>query len=124
MANPLIVDWELQLNTWPRKVIVILLTLAISGALIYHTWWLFLAAWITREFQPNPAIYERAIYYNPRNADYHFLLGQIYNSATEFLNLDRAGQEFKEAVRLNPNHSAHWQELAKWYEGEKQRDAA
>ena len=91
MTNPLIVDWELQLNTWPRKVIAIVLILATSGTLIYRTWWLFLAAWITREFQPNPAIYERAIRYDPGNADYHFLLAQIYNSATEYLNLDRAG---------------------------------
>jgi hypothetical protein len=124
MTNPLIVGWELQLNTWPRRIIAIVLILAASSALIYRTWWLFMAAWITREFNPDPAIYERAIRYNPDNADYHFLLAQIYNSATEFLNLDRAGQEFKEAVRLNPNRSAHWQELAKWYEEEKQFDAA
>lgn len=124
MTTPLIVDWELQLKTKPRKAIVIVLILAVSGALIYRTWWLFVAAWITRDFQPNPAIYERAIRYNPDNADYHFSLAQIYNSATEFLDLDRAGQEFKEAVRLNPNRSAHWQELAKWYESEKQIDAA
>jgi len=124
MTNPLIVDWELQLNTRPRKIIAIILILATSGTLIYRTWWLFLAAWTTREFQPNPAIYERAVRYDPKNADYHFLLAQIYNSSTEFLNLDRAGQEFKEAVRLNPNRSAHWQELAKWYEQEMQIDAA
>lgn len=123
-SNPLIVDWELQLNTWRRKAIVIILVFATCGALIYRTWWLFLAAWMTREFQPNPAIYERAILYHPDNADYHFLLAQIYNSSTEFLNLDRAGQEFKEAVRLNPNRSAHWQELAKWYEEQMQFDAA
>jgi tetratricopeptide (TPR) repeat protein len=124
MTNPLIVGWELQLNTWPRKFVAIVLILAACGALIYRTWWLFMAAWITREFKPDPAIYERAIGYNPNNADYHFLLGQIYNSSTQFLDLGRAGQAFKEAVRLNPNRSAHWQELAKWYEEEKQLDAA
>jgi tetratricopeptide (TPR) repeat protein len=124
MANPLIVDWELQLNTWPRKVLVIILILATCGTLIYRTWWLFMAAWITRQFRPDPAIYETAIRYNPDNADYHFLLAQIYNSSTEFLNLERAGQEFKETVRLNPNRSQHWQELAKWYEGEMQFDNA
>src|ERR1043165_3709676 len=118
-TNPLIVDRELQLNTWPRKAIVILLMLAISGTLIYRTWWIFLAAWTTREFQVDPAIYERANRYDPdnvlcaaspdgRSGCYHFLLAQIYNSATAFLNLERAGQEFKEAVRLNPYRSEHW----------------
>jgi hypothetical protein len=82
------------------------------------------AAWITREFKSDPAIYERAIRYDPNNADYHFLLAQIYNSSTAVLNLQRAGQEFKEAVRLNPHRSSHWQELAKWYESEQQIDAA
>jgi tetratricopeptide (TPR) repeat protein len=134
MANPLIVDRELQLNTWPRKAIAIVLILGISGALIYRTWWLFLAAWITREFRSDPAIYERANSYDPNNVlcagsvndrtCYHFMLGQIYNSDTTFLNLDRAGQEFKEAVRLNPNRSSFWQELAKWYEEQRQLDAA
>ena len=124
MTNPLIVDWELQLNTWPRKVIAIILILAVSGTLIYRTWWLFLAAWITHDARLDPAIYERAIRYDTDNADYHFLLGQIYFSSTEFLDLNRALKEFKETVRLNPNRSAHWQELAKWYEQENQLDAA
>jgi tetratricopeptide (TPR) repeat protein len=124
VANPLIVDRELQLNTWPRKAIAIILILATSGTLIYRTWWLFLAAWITREFKNDPAIYERAISYNPNHADYHFLLAQIYNSSTAFLDLERAGRAFKEAARLNPHKSQHWQELARWYEGEMQFDAA
>jgi len=124
MTKPLIVDWDLQLHTWPRKALAILLILGVSGTLIYRTWWIFLAAWITRDFKADPAIYERAIRYDPHNADYHFLLAQIYNSKTDVLNLDRAGQEFKEAVRLNPDRSEHWQELAKWYEEEMQFDAA
>jgi tetratricopeptide (TPR) repeat protein len=124
LSNPLIVDWELQLNTKPRKVIAIILILATSGTLIYRTWWLFLAAWITREFKDDPAIYERAISYHPDHADYHVLLAQIYNSSTRFLDLKRAGEEFKEAVRLNPHKSQHWQELAKWYEVEGQIDLA
>lgn len=134
MANPLIVDWELQLNTWPRKLIAIVLVLGISGALIYHTWWIFLGAWITRDFQPDPAVYERANRYDPDNVlcaasanglnCYHFLLAQIYNSSTQYLDLERAGKEFKEAVRLHPNKTLHWQELAKWYEEQQQIDAA
>src|SRR3954465_15248812 len=71
--------WEISLHTVPRKVIAIGIILAISGALIYHTWFLFLAAWITRDKPMDPAIYERAIRYDPKNADYHFVLGQIYN---------------------------------------------
>lgn len=124
MANPLIADWELQLNTWPRKAIAIVLILVTSGTLIYRTWWLFLAAWITRDFKNDPAIYERAISYDSNHADYHFLLAQIYNSSTAHLNLQRAGEEYKEAARLNPHKSQHWQELAKWYEVEGQIDAA
>jgi tetratricopeptide (TPR) repeat protein len=124
VSNPLIVDWELQLNTRPRKAIAIILILVTSGALVYRTWWLFLAAWITRDFKDDPAIYERAISYDPNNAEYHFLLAQIYNSKTAVLDLKRAGEEFKEAVRLNPNRTLQWQELAKWYESEMQIDAA
>ena len=35
--------------------------LVTCGTLIYHTWWLFLAAWITRDPKnTDPVIYERA----------------------------------------------------------------
>src|SRR2546422_11295460 len=71
--------WEIQLNTWPRKIVAITLVLVTCGTLIYRTWWLFLAAWITRANKPEPAIYEKAIKYDPNNADYHFVLSQIYN---------------------------------------------
>ena len=40
-------DWEIQLNTAPRKIIAITLVLLTCGTLIYRTWWLFLAAWAT-----------------------------------------------------------------------------
>src|SRR5687768_6274523 len=99
--NPLIRDWEIQINTWPRKLIAITLVVTTCGILIYRTWWLFLAAWITRSNTPDPAIYERATQYDPDNADYHFVLGQIYNYSTEHLNLDRARDEYEAAVRLN-----------------------
>src|SRR5262245_28254110 len=99
VSNPLIQDWQIQLNTWPRKIIAIVLVLATSGTLIYRTWWLFLAAWITRENKPDPAIYERAIKYDPKNADYHFVLAQIYNYSTQYLNIPRAGEEYETAVR-------------------------
>ncbi len=115
-ANPLIRDWEIRLNTWPRKIIAILLICTTSGILIYRTWWLFLAAWITRNKAMDVAIYERATHYDPQNADYHFILGQIYNYSTAELNLERAGEEYEAAVRLNPNRSGYWLELSKFYE--------
>jgi Tfp pilus assembly protein PilF len=118
-SNPLIRDWEIQVNTWPRKIIAITLVLVTCGTLIYHTWWLFLAAWITRD--PNNtdvAIYERAVKYDPENADYHFKLAQIYNYSTQNMNIRRAGEEYEEAVRLNPYRTQHWQELSKYYEQE------
>src|SRR3954469_9717046 len=89
-GNPLIRDWEIQINTWPRKIIAITLVVTTCGILIYRTWWLFLAAWITRSGTPDPAIYELATQYDPKNADYHFVLVQIYNYSTEHLNLNRA----------------------------------
>ena len=52
--NPLIKDWAIQLNTWPRKLIAIALVLAVCGTLVYRTWWLFLAAWITRANETDP----------------------------------------------------------------------
>ena len=109
-------DREIQLNTWPRKLIAITLVLVISGAVIYRTWWLFLAAWITRHDKADPAIYERAIKYDPKNADYHFALAHIYNYSTEHLNPARAGEELEAAVRLNPYRAAYWIELSKYYE--------
>ena len=114
--SPLIKDWEIQINTVPRKIIAITLVLVTCGTLIYRTWWLFLAAWITRNNSPDPAIYERAAKYDPKNADYHFILAQIYNYSTQYLNITRAGEEYEAAVRLNPYRSQHWLELSKYYE--------
>jgi tetratricopeptide repeat protein len=115
-------DWEIPLHTWPRRIIAIVLILAASGTLIYRTWWLFLAAWITRSKPMDPGVYERAVRYDPNNADYHFVLAQIYNYTTQSLNLERAREEYEAAVRLNPNRSTHWLELSKFYEQEKDID--
>ena len=121
--RPLIKDWEIQLDTWPRKIVAITLVLVTCGTLIYRTWWLFLAAWITRANTPDPAIYERATGYDPKNADYHFILAQIYNYNTQHLDLKRAGEEYEAAVRLNPHRADHWVELSKYYEqmGDEER---
>ena len=104
------------LDTLTRKIIAITLAFAICGVLVYRTSRLFLGAWITRNGTPDPAIYERAIRYDPRNADYHFVLAQIYNYSTQYLNPSRAGEEYETAVRLNPDRAAHWLELSKYYE--------
>ncbi len=116
--------WEIELNTWPRKVVAIGLTLGVCGFMFYQTWWLFLAAWITREGVPDPAIYERAIEYDPENADYRFTLAQIYNYSTQHLDLEGAKVQYLAAVRLNPFRSAHWLELSKYYEQEGDADNA
>jgi len=117
-SNPLTRDWEIQVNTWPRKIVAITVVLAACGALIYRTWWLFLAAWITRTGSPDVALYEKAVKYDPENADYHFKLAQIYNYSTQNMNIRRAGEEYEAAVRLNPYRTQHWQELSKYYEQE------
>src|SRR5262249_6365725 len=109
-------NWQIQLNTLPRKLAAIAFVFVACGSLIYRTWWPFLAAWVTRSGKTDPAIYERAIKYDPKNADYHFILAQIYNYSTPYLNIPRAGEEFEAAVRLNPYRSAHWLELSKYYE--------
>ena len=44
--RPLIKDWEIQIDTWPRKAIAITLVLVICGTLVYRTSWLLLAAWM------------------------------------------------------------------------------
>ncbi len=116
--------WEIELNTWPRKVVAIVLTLGVCGFMFYQTWWLFLAAWITREGIPDPAIYERAIEYDPENADYRFTLAQIYNYSTQHLDLEGAKVQYLAAARLNPFRSAHWLELSKYYEQEGDADNA
>ena len=117
----------IQLNTWPRKIIAIAFVVLACSIAIYHTWGIFLAAWVTRTKTPDPAIYERAIKYDPNNADYHFILANIYNYSTQYLNVARAGEEYETAVRLNPYSSAYWLELSKYYEQskniERSRDA-
>src|SRR5215470_15291428 len=115
-------DWQIRLDTTPRKIIATVLVLVTCGTLIYRTWWLFLAAWITRNDKADPAIYERAIKYDPKNADYHFALAHIYNYSTEHLNPARAGEELEAAVRLNPYRAAYWIELSKYYEQSKNID--
>ena len=87
-----------------------------AGILVYRTGNLFIAAWITRNGTLDPAIYERAIRYDPKNADYHFILAQIYNHSTPYLNPLRAQQEYEAAARLNPDRANHWGELSKYYE--------
>jgi hypothetical protein len=116
--------WEIELNTWPRKIIAITLTLGICGFMFYQTWWLFIAAWITRDGVPDPEIYERAVAYDPENADYRFTLAQIYNYSTEHLDLERARQHYLAAVRLNPYRASHWLELSKFYEQEGDAEGA
>ena len=110
---------EIQINTWPRRIVAVALVLVACSTLIYRTWGLFLAAWISRSNTPDPAIYERAVKYDPANADYHFILAQIYNYSTQYLNIPRAGEEYEAAVRLNPNRAAHWLELSKYYEQQR-----
>ena len=114
--RPLIRGWEVQIDTWPRKLLAITLVMVACGILVYRTWWLFLAAWITRTNSPDPAIYEKATKYDPENADYHFVLAQIYNYSTQYLNIPRAGEEYERAVELNPYRTMHWLELSKYYE--------
>jgi hypothetical protein len=117
-SKRLIANWEIQLDTWPRKILAIVVILGISATLIYQTWWVFLAAWITRNKVIDPAIYERAVRYDPRNADYHFVLAEIYNNSTQYLNLNRAREEYEAAVQYNPYRSEHWVALSKFYEQE------
>ena len=112
-------NFEIPLDTWPRKLIVIALTLAWCGWMLSRILPLWYAAYITRPGTPvDPGIYETAVQYDPNNADYHFKLAQIYNYSTQHLNLDRAREEYEAAARLNPNRSAHWLELSKYYEQE------
>ena len=107
---------KLGLDTLLPKAILITLVLAICGVLVYRMSWPFLAAWITRNGIATPDIYERAIRYDAKNAEYHFVLGKIYNYSTQYLNLSRAGEEYEAAVGLNPDRAAYWLELSKYYE--------
>jgi len=116
--------WEIELNTWPRKVVAISLTFLICGFMFYQTWWLFLAAWITRDNPTDPAIYELAVRYDPENADYRFALAQLYNYSTQYLDAEKALEHYLAATRLNPYRSSHWLELSKLYEQEGNLEGA
>ena len=62
MANPHIQNGEIHVNTLLRKT-------------VDHS-----------QQRLDPAIYERAVHYEPKNADYHFVLAQIYLSEPPFFN--------------------------------------
>ncbi len=109
-------DSDIPLTRGVRKIVAIAVVLVTFGPLLYHTGYLFLAAWITRSKTMDPAIYERAVKYDPKNPEYHYLLAQIYNYSTQYLNMDRAREEYELAVRYNPDRSQYWQDLSKFYE--------
>ena len=60
---------------------------------------------------------EKAIHYTPENAWYHYLLGRFYESDLKELNLKKAVESYREALRLNPLDSRVWIVLARAYEG-------
>jgi O-antigen ligase len=88
----------------------------ISVAVIFQAWGPLLGAWITRHGVPEPGIYERALEYDPGNAEYHFVLAQIYHFSTPYLDVERARKHYLEAASINPSRSTHWLELSKFYE--------
>ena len=90
--------------------------LATGAILVYRTSNFLIAAWITRDGTLDPAVYESAIRYDPKNADYHFVLAQIYHYSTAYLNPRRAREEYETAARLNPDRAGHWMELSKYDE--------
>jgi tetratricopeptide (TPR) repeat protein len=110
--------WEIELNTTFRRAATVAIVLVASGLLFYQTWWVFLAAWITRDPIPDPVVYEGAILYDPDNAGYHFTLGQIYNYSTQHFDVAGAREHYLAAARLNPDRSSHWLELSKFHEQE------
>jgi hypothetical protein len=109
-------EWNIEVNTWRRKIVAATLILTTCGALAYHTGRQFLAAWITRSGNLDPVIYQRAVRYDPKNPEYHFALGQIYSYSTRYLDSARARDAYETAVRLNPDRSVYWLELSKYYE--------
>jgi tetratricopeptide (TPR) repeat protein len=114
----MLTEWNIEINSWRRKIVAATLVLTTCGALAYNIGRQSLAAWITRNGALDPAIYERAVRYDPENAEYHFALGQIYSYSTRYLDSGRARDAFETAVRLNPDRSVYWLELSKYYEHE------
>lgn len=82
------------------------------------------AAWITRVATGDPRVYEQAIALDPDNAEYHFLLAQIYYYSAEFFDRGRARLHFDSAIGLNPERSRYWLEASKFYEQEGEAASA
>jgi hypothetical protein len=115
--------WEISLASWPRRLGAIALALIAAAAVETHVWGKAVAAWITRGKPVDPAVYERAIQYDPQNAAYHFRLAQLYNS-TAFLDVARARAEYRTAVNLNPLRTSYWLEFSKFNEAEGDTEGA
>ena len=81
--RPLIKDWEIQIDTWPRKIIAITLVLVTCGTLVYRTWWLFLAAWITRNHSQDIAAYELAVKYFVSFREIHQMVVTMLNELVD-----------------------------------------
>jgi hypothetical protein len=109
-------DRQMPLHSASHKALAIIIVLLTAAVFMYPAGKLFLAAWITRGKTMDPSVYERAVKYDPTNAEYHFLLAQIYNYSTQHLDLDRARIEYEFAVQYNPDRSQYWLELSKFYE--------
>ena len=108
------IQWEMALDTRFRRVALALLLLGVCGLVFGRTWGGFRAAWMTRDAGGDPAVYERALLYDPSNADYHFTLAEIYHYSAPHADAGRAGEHYEAAVRLNPDRSSHWVELARF----------
>ena len=102
-------------NTWPRRVIVTLIIIALAWFPIYRGYCIFRADRIIRSEQTVES-YTRAIGFDPGNATLWWHRGRLRHYSVGTVDIPQAIADYQKALSMNPRISQAWVDLADCYE--------